>query len=69
MAPAGSWATRLAETPGSLTRSAWDILGRRSASAATSACRRTRLTYGPSLDAAAPAILASWRKVFEVPTT
>ena len=44
MAPAGSWATRLAETPGSLARSAWDIVGSRSARAATSACLRTRLT-------------------------
>lgn len=40
MAPAGSWATRLAETPGSLARSAAVIAGSRSASVATSACRR-----------------------------
>ena len=68
MTPADSCGARPSETPGSLTRSARLIVASRDAQVAASVSLRTRRTYGPSLDGAAPAILASCRNVFDVAT-
>ncbi len=68
MAPAASCGALSLDTPGSCALAPTVILGSRSASSLTSACLSTRFTYGPSLDAAAPAILASCRNVLEEAT-